>query len=114
MISLVGGQWALFQTVAWSQMFLGYVQTYSVVESLTKTFDTEAPCRMCLTIREKRETGEQQQALALTVLKLEGVQTMRGVKLPPPPVRPYAYLPGAFRLPVDRHDAPPGPVPRLA
>jgi hypothetical protein len=42
-----GGHWAVFQTVAWTNMFADNLQTASVTEALTKTFDGKHPCNLC-------------------------------------------------------------------
>jgi len=42
-----GGHWALFQTVAWTNMLADNLQTASISEALTRTFDGKHPCNMC-------------------------------------------------------------------
>jgi len=42
-----GGHWALLQTVAWSNMLADNLQTASLSEALSKTFDGKHPCNMC-------------------------------------------------------------------
>ena len=39
------------QIYAWTQMFADNVQTMSVSDALVKTFDGQAPCRLCKKLR---------------------------------------------------------------
>ncbi|HEX5218380.1 MAG TPA: hypothetical protein VFZ59_02335 [Verrucomicrobiae bacterium] len=47
LLAATGGHWALFQTVAWTNMLADNLQTDSLSEALTKTFNGKNPCNMC-------------------------------------------------------------------
>ena len=47
LLAATGGHWALLQTVAWSNMLADNLQTASLSEALTKTFDGRHPCKLC-------------------------------------------------------------------
>ncbi|MDD2765383.1 MAG: hypothetical protein PHE83_15580 [Opitutaceae bacterium] len=50
------------QMVAWTRMFTGYVRTLPVAQALSRTFDPEKPCALCLAVQKARETGRRQQS----------------------------------------------------
>jgi hypothetical protein len=47
LIAATGGHWAVFQTVAWTNMLADNLRTDSLSQALTKTFDGKHPCTMC-------------------------------------------------------------------
>jgi hypothetical protein len=47
LLAATGGHWALLQTVAWTNMLADNLQTASLSEALTRTFDGKHPCAMC-------------------------------------------------------------------
>ena len=47
LLAATGGHWALFQTVAWTNMLADNLQTDSFSGALTKTFNGKHPCNMC-------------------------------------------------------------------
>ena len=47
LLAATGGHWALFQTVAWTNMLADNLQTDTFSGALTKTFDGKHPCTMC-------------------------------------------------------------------
>ena len=47
LLAATGGHWALFQTVAWTNMLADNLRTDSLSEALTKTFNGKHPCTMC-------------------------------------------------------------------
>ena len=51
---LVGGHWALVQTVAWGTMIMDFSKQGSVSEAVTKTFDGEHPCALCKKISQAK------------------------------------------------------------
>ncbi|MFA5057217.1 MAG: hypothetical protein WC485_03820 [Opitutaceae bacterium] len=48
------------QVLAWTRMFTGYVHTLPVAQALSRTFDPEQPCALCLAVQKARETGRRQ------------------------------------------------------
>ena len=59
-VFLTGGQWAMLQSVAWTNMFADYIRELSLTEALEKTFDGEDPCPMCCAVKKAREKEKQQ------------------------------------------------------
>ena len=55
-LAATGGHWAVFQTVAWTNMLADNLQTASLSEALTKTFDGKHPCTMCNEISAAKKT----------------------------------------------------------
>jgi hypothetical protein len=51
---LVGGHWALLQTVAWGAMMMDFSRQGSVREAVGKTFDGEHPCDLCKKISQAK------------------------------------------------------------
>ncbi len=51
-----GGHWALFQTVAWTNMLADNLQTASFSEAFAKTFDGKHPCTMCKEISTAKKS----------------------------------------------------------
>ena len=49
------------QMFAWTRMFAGYVHTLPAVQALSRTFDPEKPCELCLAVQKAREAGRKQQ-----------------------------------------------------
>jgi len=56
----IGGHWAILQSVAWVTMLADNLQTASVTEAVSNTFDGEHPCPMCKAIKQGRADEKQQ------------------------------------------------------
>lgn len=70
-VQLLGGHWAVLQTVAWTRMFVENVQGESVTEALSKTFDGQHPCQLCQRISKERQSEKKpERLLELTKLTL--------------------------------------------
>lgn len=113
MFSLLGGHWAVLQTVAWTQMVRDYSQNATVAEAVKKTFSGEAPCSMCNQIAEGRQQEEKAPATVKADKKAEVfvcasralVQKRFGHEFSYPSPDDTAFA--------ARSDAPPVPVPIL-
>ncbi len=108
----LGLHWAVLQTIAWTGMIVKYSRDASFTEAVSKTFDGEHPCKLCLAI-EKGRADEKKQ---------EQDQARSGAKLDPGLIwQPVAfYFDGAHaRIPnfdvcaPARLEPPPKPRPRL-
>lgn len=55
-LAATGGHWAVLQTVAWTNMLADNLQTASLSDALTKTFDGKHPCTMCREISAAKKT----------------------------------------------------------
>lgn len=62
----IGAQWVVLQSAAWIGMAVSYsIETRSVSEGLSKTFDGEHPCKLCCMVEkgtdaEKKETKKEE------------------------------------------------------
>ncbi|MEI9999803.1 MAG: hypothetical protein WDO13_11940 [Verrucomicrobiota bacterium] len=62
-----GGNWAVFQAVAWGNMIREYSEMVPLSQAVEMTFSGKYPCALCKLIAEKK-TAEQQKTLALDKL----------------------------------------------
>jgi hypothetical protein len=82
---MLGGHWAVLQSVAWARMLADFSRTESLGTALEKTLDGDHPCPMCLKIREGR-AQEKKQTPAVKWEKLpEFALQLQGVAAPCPP-----------------------------
>ncbi|MGC3956616.1 MAG: hypothetical protein QM813_01165 [Verrucomicrobiota bacterium] len=88
LLGATGGHWAVLQTIAWADMLATNLQTESVGDALTKTFDGAHPCKMCKQIAAGKK-AEKKAEFPLQLKKLEFVDER--------PVFVFA-TPRAFRL----------------
>lgn len=70
LLGATGGHWAVLQTIAWAGMLATNLQTESVGEAISKTFDGEHPCKMCKQISAGKK-AEKKSELPLQIKKLE-------------------------------------------
>ncbi len=109
---VIGGPWAVLQTVAWTKMMVDYSQGASVAEAVAKTFDGDHPCNLCTKISKVRQ-GEQKSPLVILQAKKEGpflaVQTFR---LAEPSSIPVGHLSLVIPDYPQSQFRPPSPVPK--
>lgn len=107
----LGLHWAALQLVAWTGMIVTYSRDASVAEAVSKTFDGEHPCKLCLAIKEGRaqeKKQEQQQTKPSSKLDLGLVwQPFRFDFSLPRAWRPLREVTAASRV-----DPPPKPRPK--
>ena len=72
LLGATGGHWAVLQTIAWADMLTNNLQTESVGEAFTKTFNGAHPCKMCKQISAGK-TAEKKSEIPLQIKKLEFV-----------------------------------------
>ena len=70
LVSTISAHWALLQTVAWTTMLAGNLQSGSLREAMTKTFDGQHPCCLCKAIANAKKS-EQKDQLPGQDLKLD-------------------------------------------
>jgi len=56
LIAAVGGHWAVLQTLAWTNMIAENIQTSSLFEAMTRTFDGKHPCSLCQAITQGKKS----------------------------------------------------------
>jgi hypothetical protein len=66
----LSAHWALLQTVAWTTMFADNLQTESLHDAVTTTFDGDHPCDLCKAI-DAAKKSEQKKQTSFEKLKLE-------------------------------------------
>ena len=71
-VQILGGHWAVLQSVAWVKMVIDYSQNDSLPVAIEKTFDGKHPCAICLTI-EGAEKQQKQQEAAQPAPEIKGV-----------------------------------------
>jgi hypothetical protein len=107
-VQILGGHWAVLQSVAWVKMFVEYAQEDSLRTALVKTFDGEHPCSICHTVSDGWKKEEKREATVL-VEKIDAVLAP-AVQLPRAEVVAGSYALAGISA-VSRADAPPTPPP---
>jgi hypothetical protein len=107
--AILGAHWALLQSVAWTAMLADNLRTYSVAESVTRTFDGKHPCPLCRAIAAA-EKSEKKSGSALQTQKLEFPPTKENPVLIVP--SSYHLLPQANTFADSLAQKPPTPPPR--
>jgi hypothetical protein len=109
---VMGGHYALIQTVAWTTMLRDFSRTGSLTEAVSKTFDGEHPCPLCKKIFQAH-TAEEKTSLSIKAeKKTEVFVVQKSARIPLPAYSPMIYPPSPFVLMPERREAPPLPVPR--
>src|SRR4051812_10809220 len=84
---LLGGHWAVLQTVAWAAMVCDFAKTDAMPVALAKTFDGEHACAMCQAIAQRDQHAKQPAAPESTkAIKLDGICPSYGYQLPEAPM----------------------------
>jgi len=106
----VGLHWSLLQSVAWTTMLLGNLQSLSITEAVTRTFDGKHPCSLCKAIAEGKKSEKKSDTIP-SLKKFDGLSQTPTIAIIPP-----ATFPQVAEIPA-RHEAltyaPPTPPPRL-
>jgi len=108
----LGLHWAALQLVAWTGMIVTYSRGASVVEAVSKTFDGEHPCKLCLAIKVGRaEEKKQEQPKTKPASKFDVGLTWQ-------PIRFDFFVPRAWQsasalTAPSRAEPPPKPPPRF-
>jgi hypothetical protein len=109
LIFVLGGHWAILQSVAWVTMVAGYSQIDPISQALVKTFDGKHPCPLCNCVA-KAKKAEQKQETKKLLSKLDFFLACGSAALVPPTPEPILFaapLPAAVRV-----ESPPAPPPR--
>jgi hypothetical protein len=111
LVVVMGGHWAVVQSVAWVGMAVSYSHHSTIAIALKKTFDGRHPCELCLFVKASKQSQKKQDLQKLeTKLDLWLVRTPVMI-FPPAPV-------SMFASPIDpmllRFESPPVPPPRSA
>jgi hypothetical protein len=106
-----GGQWAVFQGIAWANMIRDYSQMVPLTQAVQMTFSGKYPCAICKAIAE-RKSSEQQKMLTLEKFDKKFLPpiTARSINLDCSPMV-YWDTPDSLQF---RNDSPAVPPPRSA
>jgi len=88
LLAATGAHWGALQSVAWTTMFAQNLQSTSLSQALTKTFDGKHPCPLCKVVAAGK-SAEKKSAFTLEQKKLE---------FPPVPERLVLVAPTQFQL----------------
>lgn len=88
LVTMLGAQWTLLQTVAWTAMLADNLRTHSLSESVARTFDGKYPCPICKAIAAAKKSQKKSE-LTLQTQKLE---------FPPATENPVLFAPSDFQL----------------
>lgn len=89
-VQILGGHWAVLQTVAWTKMVVDFAQQDSLSVAVAKTFDGAHPCELCQTVKEGRKEERKKQE-PTAIAKLDAVLAPV-VRLPPRPSAPRIFF----------------------
>jgi hypothetical protein len=106
-----GGQWGVFQVIAWANMIREYSEMVPLAQAVQMTFSGQYPCPICKAIAEKKSSEQQK---ALTIEKYEKkfpLPVTIAVASPKVATFQYGDCLVFFR---SRAETPPTPPPRLA
>jgi len=107
-VQILGGHWAVLQSVAWARMIVEYAQGDSLTAAVAKTFDGAHPCSLCETVSEGRQQEKKQEAVT-TIVKLDAVLAP-AFRVPWPQVQAWTY-PTATHRGAETAPTPPTPPP---
>ena len=62
LVVVLGGQWALFQTMAWTTMLATNLQSNSLDAAVSMTFDGKHPCSLCRAIAAGKQSEKKNTA----------------------------------------------------
>src|SRR4029077_15132794 len=79
----MGGHHAVLQVTAWVGMVVNYSKAEGVGAGISKTFDGEHPCSLCLSIAKNKQT-EKKQSTHLAAAKIYLVDCAQRWRLQPP------------------------------
>jgi len=106
---VLGGHWAILQSVAWMTMVAGYSQTDPLKNALVKTFDGKHPCPICKFVA-KGKKSEQKHETQKLLTKLDFILAPTRVTIYPPSPAPRHFSLAVFAE--SRSETPPTSPPR--
>ena len=108
-----GGQWYLFQGIAWAKMIADYSQFVPMSQAIQMTFSGQYPCPICKAIAEKKAQSDKEQMLTLDKAQKKFFSPAFVSMTIPVPVS--FFYPSHYSASLSvRAEAPPTPPPRLA
>lgn len=89
-VQILGGHWAVLQSVAWVGMVVKYSEAESLGTALEKTFNGAHPCGLCVVVQEG-QSEEKERGGERTVMKVDAILVAK-FQAPTPASRPWVYL----------------------
>jgi hypothetical protein len=113
MFIVVGGHFAIYQSVAWAQMVWTYSQsTGSIAQAVSDTFDGKHPCAMCKRIVKTHKEQDPKKHSLRTIHKRMLVWTEgENHRVVAPILRQYTYPYHTEPFYTVRSKAPDAPIP---
>ena len=109
LLSVIGGHWAVLQTVAWTNMLAENLRTTSVTMAVEKTFDGKHPCCLCKAITQGKKS-EKKAEFPLQLKKMEFISERFNFVFCPP--QDFRLVPELSVSVYDFASRPPVPPPR--
>jgi len=106
-----GGQWYLFQCVAWVKMIHDYAQVVPFAKAVGMTFSGQYPCEICKAIAEKKRSAPDKIFAFEKYDKNFSPPAAAALARPDPAPCRYAGYLGSLQ---PRSESPPSPPPRPA
>ena len=107
----VGLHWSLLQSVAWTTMLVGNLQSLSISEAVQRTFDGKHPCVLCKAVAEGKKS-EKKSETVLSLKKFDGLNQAVAILFSPPASFPAVEARAIFLKSFSQ--SPPTPPPRVA
>lgn len=111
LVCVVGGHWALLQSLAWVSMAIDFSRTDALETAIEKTFNGRNPCHLCHFVAEGKKSERAKEVLK-PATKLDWISSLCFVL--PAPIECEIELAALWVTARLRADAPPSPPPRFA
>ena len=66
LVATLSAHWALLQTVAWTTMLAGNLESCSLHDAVARTFDGYHPCPLCKAIAAAKSSEQKNQSMLVT------------------------------------------------
>ena len=109
LIAMIGGHWAVLQTIAWGTMLADNLRDGSFSEAVERTFDGKHPCTLCKQISAGKK-AEKKSQISFEIKKLEFVSDSAAQIIKP--FQSFYLLQHTDDLVRDSAHQPPSPPPR--
>jgi len=88
LLAATGAHWGALQSVAWTTMLADNLQSASLSQALTKTFDGKHPCPLCKVVAAGKAAEK----------KSDFTPQLKKLEFPPAPERLVLAAPAQFHL----------------
>ncbi|HBJ84386.1 MAG TPA: hypothetical protein DDZ88_11055 [Verrucomicrobiales bacterium] len=88
----LGLHWAVIQGIAWTGMLISYAAEGAMIEAVQKTFDGQHGCPLCQTVKEGRESDQNQPRQTGQAMKKLDAVLAEMVRLTAPPAEMLTFV----------------------